>query len=521
MEQQISILWVDDEIDLLKPYVIFLEDKGFDVAITTNGEDAIDLCREEPFDIIFLDENMPGMTGLETLQHIKTILPGVPVVMITKSEEEDIMEEAIGSKIADYLIKPVNPQQILMSIKKNVQAHEIRSKKVTADYQSEFAKLGMQINDCRDFEDWIAVYSSLIHWDLEMDDMDSQMGEILKMQRNEACSQFSKFIARNYSDWMQGPRSERPMMPHDVMKEKILPMLDKGEKVFFIVIDNLRVDQWRMIRETLSDDYATEQDEMYSSILPTATQYARNSLFAGLLPNDIKNMYPDYWLDEDEEGGKNQFESELVGTCLDRFRKPYSYSYHKVNESSFGTRVLNNLDNLMHNDLNVIVFNFIDMLSHSRTESRAIRELATDESAYRALALSWFQHSSTGTFFKRLAEENVKIVVTTDHGAIRVKNPEKVVGDKNTNTNLRYKVGKNLSYNQKGVYEIHQPEKCGLPSLNVSSKYIFCYNEDFFAYPNNFNHYVSYYRDTFQHGGISMEELVIPFTVLSPKKFMV
>lgn len=517
-EQQISILWVDDEIDLLKPYVIFLEDKGFDVAITTNGEDAIDLCREEPFDIVFLDENMPGMTGLEALQHIKKVLPGVPVVMITKSEEEDIMEEAIGKKIADYLIKPVNPQQILMSIKKNVQGKEIRTKKVTSDYQSEFAKLGVKINDCQDFDDWVDVHKSLIHWDLEMADMDNEMAEILHMQRTEASSQFCKFISRNYLDWMQGDRKDRPMMCHDVMKEKILPMLDKGDKVFFMVIDNLRVDQWQMIRETLSEDYATEEDEVYSSILPTATQYARNAIFAGLLPSDIKKMYPDYWVDEDEDEGKNQYESELVGTCLNRFRKNYSYSYHKVNESSFGTKVLGNMNQLLRNDLNVIVFNFIDMLSHTRTESRAIKELASDESAYRALALSWFSHSSTSDFFKRLADENVKIVITTDHGAIRVQHPEKVVGDKSTNTNLRYKVGKNLSYNNRSVYEMHNPERCGLPSLNVSSKYIFCYNDSFFAYPNNFNHYVTYYRDTFQHGGISMDELLIPFSVLAPKK---
>ncbi len=520
MEQQISILWVDDEIDLLKPYVIFLEDKGFDVAITTNGEDALDLCRDESFDIVFLDENMPGMTGLETLQQIKNILPGVPVVMITKSEEENIMEEAIGSKIADYLIKPVNPQQILMTIKKNVQAHAIRSKKVTNDYQSEFAQMGMSINDCQNFDDWSDVYKSLIHWSLEMDDMSSEMEEVLRMQRNEASSQFCRFVARNYLDWMQGEREDRPMMCHDMMREKILPLLDKGEKVFFVVIDNLRVDQWRIIRETLSDDWATEEDEICSSILPTVTQYARNAIFAGLLPTDIKRLYPQYWIDENEEGGKNQFESELIGTCLERFRRKFTYSYHKVNESSFGTKVLSNIDQLLHNDLNVVVFNFIDMLSHTRTESRAIKELASDESAYRALALSWFQHSSTGDFFKRLAKENVKIVVTTDHGAVRVQHPEKVVGDSNTNTNLRYKIGKNLSYNARNVYEMHNPERCGLPALNLSTKYIFCYNQDFFAYPNNFNYYVSYYKDTFQHGGISMEELMIPFAVLTPKKMM-
>ncbi len=520
MEQQISILWVDDEIDLLKPYIIFLEDKGFDVAIATNGEDALDICREEPFDIVFLDENMPGMTGLETLQQIKNVSPGVPVVMITKSEEEDIMEEAIGSKIADYLIKPVNPQQILMTIKKNVQAHEIRSKKVTSNYLSEFSKLGLKINDSQDWQDWVDVYESIIHWDLELNGVNGEMQDVLKMQRVEANSQFCKFVARNYLDWMTGERSERPRMVHDIMKEKILPLLDNGDKVFFIVIDNLRLDQWRVIRNVLTDDYVIEEDEPCSSILPTVTQYARNALFAGLLPNDIKRYYPQFWIDEDSEDGKNLYEEELIGTVFERFRKNYKYSYHKVNETSFGTKILNNIDQLLKNNLNVVVFNSIDMLSHSRTESKALKELAADEAAYRTLALSWFNHTSTAAFFKRLASEDYKVVVTTDHGSVRVQHAEKVVGDKNTNTNLRYKVGKNLSYTPRNVYEMHNPERCGLPTLNVSTKYIFCYNDNFFAYPNNFNHYVTYYKDTFQHGGISMDEMLIPFAVLVPKKML-
>ena len=520
MEQQISILWVDDEIDLLKPYIIFLEDKGFDVAITTNGEDAIDLCKEEPFDIIFLDENMPGMTGLDTLQLIKNIQPSTPVVMITKSEEEDIMEEAIGSKIADYLIKPVNPQQILMTIKKNVQAHEIRSKKVTSNYQSEFTKLGAKINNSVSWENWIDIYKSLIHWGLELEGVSGEMQEILKMQHSEASSQFCKFISRNYLDWMTGVRENRPRMIHDIMKEKILPMLNNGDKIFFIVIDNLRLDQWHMMRKVINDDYVIEEDEPFFSILPTVTQYARNALFSGLMPNDIKQLYPQYWVDEDSEEGRNLYESELVDTFINRFRKNYSYSYHKINESNFGHKLLNNIDPLLKNDLNILVFNFIDMLSHTRTESRTIKELSVDESAYRELALSWFNHSSIVGFFKRLASEDYKVVVTTDHGSVRVQHAEKVVGDRDTNSNLRYKVGKKLSYNPRTVYEVHNPEQCGLPALNVSSKYIFCYNNSFFAYPNNFNHYVTYYKDTFQHGGVSMEEMIIPFSVLTPKKML-
>lgn len=516
--ENIKILWADDEIDLLRPHILFLEGKGFDVTTVTNGEDALEECKENVFDIVFLDENMPGLTGLETLPKIKEVDPGVPVVMITKSEEENIMEEAIGENIADYLIKPVNPTQILLSIKKNVQKREIRSKKVTSDYQSAFSQIGIDINDSYTWEDWINVYEKLVHWEIELDGTDNNaMDEVLKMQKTEANSTFSKFIARNYVDWFNGDE-DRPMMSPDLFKDRIFPELDNGEKVFLIVVDNLRYDQWRIIRQTLSEYFVMENEELFYSILPTATQYARNSIFSGLMPSQIKKMYPDYWVDEDEEEGKNMYEAELIQTQLDRFRRRESFSYHKINNSTQGEKLIENLHTLWGNDLNVIVYNFIDILSHSRTELKTIRELASDESAYRSLANSWFNHSSTIDLFKELAERNVKVVVTTDHGAIRVTDPKKVVGDRNTNTNLRYKVGKNLAYNKKDVFVIHKPEEIGLPSLNLSSKYIFGYNNDFLAYPNNFNYYAGYYRDTFQHGGISLEEIIIPFSVLRPKK---
>lgn len=510
------ILWADDEMDLLRPYVIFLEEKGYDVSTVTNGKDAIDLVQKESFDIIFLDENMPGLSGLETLTQIKAIDPNVPLVMITKSEEEDIMNMAIGNKIADYLTKPVNPSQILLTLKKNIHKREIVTEHTTSTYQQEFRNIGMQISDSLTWEDWVEVYKKLVFWELELADADNNMDEMLRMQKDEANSRFNKFIKKNYMDWMADPEN-RPMISPELMKNKVFPLLDEGEKVFLVVVDNFRYDQWLIIREVLSEFFTFTEEETYCSILPTATQYARNAIFSGLMPLQIQQMFPDLWVEEEDEEGKNIHEEALLQTQFDRFRKKYTFSFNKVFESSYCQKVIDQLPRMENNDLNVVVLNFIDMLSHARTESKMMRELANDEKAYRSLTLSWFRHSATYDLFKAIAHRGYKVIVTTDHGTIQVNNAIKVVGDKNVNTNLRYKVGKNLSYNKKEVFEILQPQKAGLPSPNVSSAYIFAGNDDFFAYPNNFNYYVSYYKNTFQHGGISLEEMIIPVVTMEPK----
>lgn len=516
--ENVTILWADDEIDLLKPHIMFLRDKGYEVFTSNNGVEAIEILKTRPFDIVFLDEQMPGLSGIETLIRVKNLFPDLPVVMITKSEEETIMEDAIGSKISDYLIKPVNPKQILLSLKKNLENKKLISEKTTFSYQQQFRNIGMEISNRLTHTEWPEVYRKLVYWELELGQSnDSGIMDVLKMQKEEAGQVFSRFVENNYTDWVNGKNPDRPVMSHTLIRDKLIPLLDETSSLFFILIDNLRYDQWKILQPIISELYRVERDEIYYSILPTTTQYARNALFAGLLPTEIEKKYPRYWVNEDDEGTKNQFEGELLGEQLKRYGKDIRYSYHKILNLSAGRKLVETLPNLTGNKLNAIVYNFVDMLSHARTEMEVIRELADDEAAYRSITVSWFEHSPLYDIIRFLAEKKIPLVITTDHGSVKVDAPVKIVGDKATNTNLRYKTGRSLSYNRKEVFEMKNPADIFLPRTNVSSNYVFCRNTDFFAYPNNFNYYVNYYRNTFQHGGISMEEMMIPFVILKAK----
>ncbi len=517
-----QLLWVDDEMELLKAHVIFLQKKGYDVTTASNGTDAIDLCRERSFDLVLLDEQMPGLSGLETLQRIKELSPATPVVMVTKSEEENIMEQAIGQKIADYLIKPVNPNQILLTLKKNIHRREIETEVTQSRYQQQFQQIAMQIMDCRTAQDWVQVYRQLVNWELQLSATDSQMTDMLAMQKEEANQGFAKFVKKNYIDWVKPVASRKegsdiPLMSPRVFPDRLFPLLDQKEKVFLVVLDNFRYDQWRVLAQEIGEQFDIDE-ELYFSILPTATQYARNAIFSGLMPKQVAQMFPDLWVDEDEEEGKNLNEEPLIQTQIERYRRHDTFSYHKINTSAEAERFMQQLNTLGRNNLNVVVFNFIDMLSHARTESRMVRELANNESAYRSITLSWFRHSVIADFFRYLAQTDYKVVVTTDHGSIRCTKPVKIVGDRNTNTNLRYKLGKNLAYDAKDLFVIKTPAEAQLPQPNLSTSYVFATGDSFFAYPNNYNYYVSYYKDTFQHGGISMEEMIIPLVTMTGKR---
>ncbi|MFH4965360.1 response regulator [Gaetbulibacter sp. M235] len=515
---KINILWIDDEIDLLKPHIIFLEQRNYKVTTCKSGTEALDILDDLKFDIVFLDENMPGLTGLETLNEIKEKQDNLPVVMITKSEEEYIMEEAIGNKIADYLIKPVNPNQILLSIKKNLDHSRLISEKTTSNYQQEFRKISMELAMVNSFEEWAALYQKLIYWEIQLEDIeDIGMFEILESQKVEANSQFGKFIDKNYSKWFDS-NSDAPIMSHTLFKNKIAPQLSKEQPTLLVVIDNLRYDQYKVFEPIINNYYKKESESPFYSILPTATQYARNAIFSGLMPSEMEKLFPQYWKNDTDDGGKNLHEEDFLNTQMKRLGLSHlTYEYHKITNLKSGKKLVENFNSLKNNDLTVVVYNFVDMLSHSKTEMEVVKELASNDKAYRSLALSWFKNSPLLEMIHQAQLLGFKLILTTDHGTINVKNPSKVVGDRETSLNLRYKTGRSLTFESKDVFVAKDPKAIHLPSITMSSSFIFAKGDLFFAYPNNYNHYVSYYRNTYQHGGVSLEEMIIPFVIFSPK----
>ncbi len=513
----IKILWVDDEVDLLKPHIIFLENKGYNVDTRISGTEALEAIEETRYDIVFLDENMPGLTGLETLHEIKEKQANLPVIMITKSEEEYIMEEAIGSKIADYLIKPVNPNQILLSLKKNLDHSRLITNKTTSDYQREFRKISMDLSMINSYEEWVQMYHKLLYWELELEDVeDTGMLEILNTQKTEANNQFCKFIDDEYPDWFKDPE-HAPTLSHQLFRKRVLPHLKQEQPVLMVVIDNLRLDQFKVIETEINKYYKKTEEETYCSILPTATQYARNAIFSGLMPADMEKQHPDLWLNDTDEGGKNMHENDFLKAQLNRLRLDIKHQYHKITNENAGRKLADSFKSQKDNDLTVVVYNFVDMLSHSKTEMKVIKDLASNDKAYRSLTLSWFKNSPLFDIIQRGQELGFKLILTTDHGTINVTNPTKVIGDRDTSLNLRYKTGRSLTWEDKDVLAAKDPSSIKLPKINMSSSFIFAKGDLFFAYPNNYNHYVSYYRNTYQHGGVSLEEMLIPFSIFDPR----
>ncbi len=490
--QRYNILWADDEIDLLKPHILFLQQRGYDITPVNNGSDAV--------------------------EQAESIKPNLPVIMITKNEEERIMEDAIGGKIDDYLIKPINPSQILLAIKKILDNKRLVIEKTNSNYQQEFRKISMAFLDEMNHEQWADLYRKLVFWELQMDDAENHdMAEVLESQKVEANSNFCKFIRRNYESWLNNPNIDKPLLSHQLLKKKVLPELNPSIPTFLVLIDNLRFDQWKVIEPMIAEFFNVDKEETYYSILPTTTAYARNAIFSGMMPSEMVKTHPDLWVGEDEDESKNNFEDEFLARQLKKNNVNVKFSYNKIKKLEEGRDLLDSVNNLFNNNLNVIVYNFVDMLSHARTDMAMIRELAPEESAYRSITKSWFMHSPLFEILKKISEKKVKMIITTDHGTIRVKRPFKIIGDKAVNSNLRYKQGKNLNYEGDRVMEGLKPEKLFLPKANMSTTYVFAIEDQFFAYPNNYNYYVNFYKDTFQHGGVSLEEMIIPVISLSSK----
>lgn len=516
-----QVLWVDDEIDSLKPQILFLEGKGYEITSFTNGYDVLEHLKENQADVILLDESMPGMTGLETLSQIKELRPTLPVVMVTKNEAEDIMEDAIGSQITDYLIKPVNPNQVLLSLKKIMEGRRLVSEKTTLEYQKDFRNLFMALNSNPNVSEWQNLYKKLVYWELEMGKSDSpEMQEVFQTQKNEANIEFFKFISKNYQDWINDNRDDTPILSHTLFKEKIAPYINQDKPTFMILIDNFRLDQWKMIAPVINSFFNVMEEDTFYSILPTSTQYSRNAIFSGLLPVEIERRFPIEWKNDDEQGGKNLYEKKFLGHQLKNLRLDHlKWDYVKITNNDNAKILEDNIHNYLNNDLTVIVYNFVDMLSHARTEMEVLKELAGDESSYRSLTLSWFKHSPLFGALKKIAEKDIQLFITTDHGTMRVKTPSKCIGDRDTTTNLRYKHGRNLQYDKKDVLDFTRPNDVGLPQPNINSKYIFAKNDVYLCYPNNYNHFVNYYRNTFQHGGVSLEEMIIPIIRMESKPY--
>ncbi len=511
-----KILWIDDEVDLLKPHIVFLENKGYHVTPVNNVNEALELIEQEKFQLTFLDENMPGISGIEAIPMIKALDNALKIVMVTKSEEEHIMEEAIGSQISDYILKPVNPSQILLSLKKNLREDELVEQHTIQSYQQDFRNLSMELSYVKNYDEWANYYKKILNWEIKFDKVfDNEFSDLLQSQKEEANIQFAKYIEKNYEDWLHG--GEKPMMSHTIFKEKVKPELEK-EKVLLLMVDNLRYDQWKVIEPLFTKFYNKTSEDYYYSILPTATQYARNSFFAGLLPSEIEKRFPDKWFNDNEEGNKNEHEREFLDDQMKRLGlSSKSMKYLKILNADFEKKIFEDFNQHKNNDLLVIIYNFIDILSHAKTDNHIIDQLIRDDKTFRSLTYNWFENSYLLKIIKLAAESGFKLVITTDHGTIYVKKPSKVVGDRETSTNIRYKTGKSLTYEEGSVWAISNPEKLFLPKGNLSSKYIFAKNNMFLAYPKNYNHYVNYYKDTYQHGGISLEECIVPFSILEPK----
>lgn len=509
------ILWADDEIDQLKAHILFLKDKGFDIHPVTNGSDAVDMVVNREFDLVFLDEQMPGMDGLQTLERIKDIAPLLPVVMITKSEEESIMEDAIGRHISDYLIKPVNPNQILLTVKRVLERRRIQSETASQRFLGRFGQLSRMVEEADTRTEWIEIYRQLLRWEHELKEGDDTLQDILAEQFKQANAAFSRFVVRNYRGWLDG--KEKPVLSPDIFPNYVFPLLDRDRPVVFILIDCMRFDQWMEFERHLSPLFQIDTD-FYYSILPTATPYSRNAIFSGLYPSRIREAHPDLWEDDTDENSLNRHEEELLGRQLQRHRLPHSFRYRKVLTAQDGRKSLTQLSESLQVPLSAFVYNFVDTLVHSRSDSDVLRELAPDARAFRSVADSWFQHSTLFQLFRELAAREVTVVVTTDHGSIRAMRDTLVYGDRHASVSLRYKHGRGLkAEDPSSVFTIDRPRDYLLPQSPQINSYLIALEDHYFVYPTQYHKYQNKYRDTFQHGGISMEEMILPVATLTPR----
>jgi len=514
-----KILWVDDQIEELRSHVVYLTDKGYEVDGATNGRDAVEMLRKNPYDAILLDEMMPGMGGLETLSELKLVRDNVPVIMITKSEEEDLMNRAIGRRIDDYLVKPVSPLQIVSVLKRQLEGRRIRSEQINRDFLSHYQSMSGRMIDAASHQDWEALYADMVTWELDLYSYsDHGLLATHDEQWSEANRVFARYIRDQYAGWVSGA-DNAPLMCPDLFKTWVAPELETGRQVYFIVIDCMRLDQWQNV-ESLLEPFFQMDRRLYWSILPTATPFARNAIFAGLYPSEIGSRYPDWWRGaSNQQHSKNAHEKELMGEQLKRLDSPAAdnFRYYKVYDARDTDDLRRHIGSLDDVKLVTAVYNFLDIMAHGRAQSSILKELAPDVAAFRTLMRSWFEHSTLFEVLKHLSRKDVTVFITTDHGSTLCRKATTIKGNRDTSSNVRYKYGDNLGVDEKAVFLMKEPEEYMLPRQSAIENYAITTENHYLVYPTNYHEYERLYRDSFQHGGISLEEMIVPFAVLRPR----
>jgi len=516
--QNRRILWADDEIELLRPHVLFLEGRGYEVMTVTSGEDAVRAVAKERFDAVLLDEQMAGLDGIATLRRIIRLSPGLPVIMITKSEEESLMEEAIGRRIDDYLTKPVNPSQILSALKRLLDSRAINQQHIAQEYVTEFNRINDELDEGLDWDEWLDLHQRLNRWSIDLaSERNVELQSLLEQQIDAANFRFNRYIEQHYPTWLKSERPERPPLSHDIVREWVAPLLSRSESVLLLVLDCLRLDHWLALEPMLREDFEIETD-LYYSILPTATPYSRNSIFSGLLPSEYPKVHPDLYqkLKWEEDLNVNRFERQLLDRQLAKLGLSLTPEpkYAKILDPEEARRVGRRVSDYFDQPLVSMVFNFVDIVAHHRSTEEVIQTLIPDEAAYRSIVRSWFEHSPLREMLTAFGKRGVTIVLTSDHGSIRVKQPVQVVADRNTSTNLRYKLGRNLNVDPKQAVRVKNPESWGVASPTMNSDLLLARGNNYFIYPTGFNKYADKFNDSFLHGGISLDEMVMPVATM-------
>jgi DNA-binding response OmpR family regulator len=515
-----SILWVDDEVESLSSHILFLQEQGFNVEKAAHGDDALALLQRTAYGVVLLDEQMPGRRGLDLFRAIRALDLTLPVVMVTKSEEPATLKDAIGADISDYLVKPVNPRQVLSVVTRILEGDRIRQQRLSRDFATRFRELEARRAGVLDWRSWTELVVELAEWEFRLGQAEEPgLSEALQSLQASLRQDFARFIDQQYAGWLRGTRADRPPLSVDIVPEFVEPALRQHKKALLVVVDCLRLDQWEAIRPLISTRFDVETS-YYFSIVPTATPFARNAIFSGLLPAALQAAHPHWWRDQDESS-LNAHEHELLSAQLERrYGRQIPVRYEKVFTAADGEALLTRLpSHLAAEGVTALVFNFIDQLTHGRTENSTLFEVARDAPALRSLTRTWFERSALWGALREAERRNVPVLLTTDHGSIHCHSPATVFARRDATANLRYKFGEDLrTQEREAAIVVDDLASFGLPARAPGTRLLLATGDRFFVYPTKLREYQARYRGAFLHGGVTPEEMVLPIALLTARQ---